>query len=177
MVVPLVLLLLAAAPCPTDVPRLRGASPREAAIIQDLLARSATARALASVIESLDVIVYVETSYRFPAGRAATRLVAATPVVRFFRVTLGPARHPDDLASLLAHELQHVTEMARLPDVRDARDVQRLYRRIGEDPLATSTFETAAAREIGWRVREELSRDQVGQKRSSDHDKGRSAGG
>ena len=177
MVVPLVLLLLAAAPCPSDLPRLRGASPREAAVIQDLLARSATARALASAIESLDVIVYVETSYRLPAGRAATRFVAATPVVRFIRITLGPSRHADELAALLAHELQHVTEMARVPDLRDDRDVRRLYQRIGEDPLATSTFETAAAREIGWRVREELSRGGAEHRRSRDQEKGRSTGG
>ena len=176
MVIPLVLLLIAATPGPSAVPRLRGASGEEAAVLHDLLSRSETARALAAVIESLDVIVYVETSFKLPRGRAVTRFVAATPSVRFLRITLGPPRHPDDFAALLAHELQHVTEMAQAPDLKGDRDVQQLYRRIGEDRMATSAFETAAARQVTDRVRAELRRNEPGRHREGP-ERARASGG
>lgn len=132
MVIPLVLLIAAGATLAPPVPRLRGASARETAIIADLLARSPTARTLATGLEA--------------------------PSARFVRVTLAPSGHPDDLAALLAHELQHVLEIARSPDVIDSRGVRRLYSRIGNDRSATAAFETAAAQEVALQVRRELSR-------------------
>lgn len=156
MLIPLVLLLAATAAPAT--PHLRGASDHETALIQDLLARSATARALASEIECRDVIVYVESTRTLSRGRAVTRFVTASNGVRYLRITLGPVPHRDDLAALLAHELQHVTEIARAPDVVDDAGVLRLYRAIGEERGAGNAFETAAAREVGAQVRAELSR-------------------
>ena len=155
MLIPLVLLLAAATAAPA-APHLRGASDRETALIRDLLARSATARALAAEIETADVIVYVETARAPGRGRAVTRFVTTSHGVRYIRITLGPVPHPDDLAALLAHELQHVTEIARAPDVVDDAGVLRLYRAIGEERAAGNAFETAAAREVGARVRAEL---------------------
>jgi hypothetical protein len=158
MVIPLVLLIAAGATLAPSLPRLRGASPRETAIIGDLLARSPTARALVAGLEGVDVIVYVEIDPKRPRGHGITRFVTATPSVRFVRVTLAPSGHPDDLAALLAHELQHVLEIARAPDVIYPRGVRRLYRSIGNDRSATSAFETVAAQEVALQVRRELSR-------------------
>ena len=155
MVIPLVL-LLATLPCSSALPRLRGTSVRETALISDLLTRSAIARTLAAAIEAADVIVYVQLSPTLPHGHATTRFVTATNQVRFVRVTLGATGHPDDLAALLAHELQHAIEIARDPGITDSAGVRRLYRSIGEDRTASSAFETAAAQEVGWRVRQEL---------------------
>jgi hypothetical protein len=155
MLIPLVLLLASATASVT--PHLRGASARETAVIRDLLARSETARALAAEIEARDVIVYVETARALTRGRAATRFVTAAHGMRYLRITLGAVPHGDDLAALLAHELQHVTEIARRPDVVDDAGVLRLYRAIGEERAAGNAFETAAAREVGARVRSELS--------------------
>jgi hypothetical protein len=158
MVTPLVLLFAAATTLVPSLPRLRGASPRETAIIADLLARSPTARTLAAGLASVDVIVYVEIDTRLPRGHGATRFVTSTPSARFVRVSLAPAGHADDLAALLAHELQHVLEIARASDVTDNRGVRRLYRSIGNDRSATSAFETVAAQEVAQQVRRELAR-------------------
>ena len=158
MVTSLALLLAAVTVLVPSVPRLRGASPRETAIIADLLARSATARALAAGLSSVDVIVYVQIDTKLPRGHGATRFVTSTPSARFVRISLAPAGHADDLAALLAHELQHVIEIARAPDVIDRRGVRRLYHVIGNDRSATSAFETVAAQEVAREVRRELSR-------------------
>ena len=164
MLLPLVLLLASAAAAPVT-PHLRGVSDRETALIHDLLARSATARALAAEIEASDVIVYVEMVRRQTRGRGLTRFVAASPGVRYLRITLGAVPHRDDLAALLAHELQHVTEIARARHVVDDAGVLHLYRVIGEERAAGNAFETAAAREMSARVRSELSQVRMAERR------------
>ena len=151
------ILLVTSAPAFADaVPRLPGTSPKEAVLIQGLLDRSSTARALADELESTDLIVYVQLTGAEPADRAATRLVTATQSYRFLRVVIGIMTPPSERAVLLAHELQHVIEIGRSPEVRDIAGLRRLYRRIGEDHSAKFAFETSAAREIGMRVRREL---------------------
>jgi hypothetical protein len=159
MVIPLMLLVAlatAASFTPTSPSNVRGASPRETALLRDLVLRSATARALATQIGSEGVIVYVEIRPSMPRGHGATRLAAATPSARFLRISLPRGAHPDDLAALLAHELQHALEIARA-GVADSDGVRRLYRAIGDDRHASVMFETVAAQEIGARVRQELS--------------------
>jgi hypothetical protein len=160
MGIPLVLLVAAAtassftSATPQNV---RGASPRETALIQALVARSATARTLTAQIGAEPVIVYVEIRLSMPRGHGATRLAATTSSTQFIRITLGPGGHPDDLAALLAHELQHALEIARA-GVRNSDDLRRLYRAIGEERAASVAFETVAAQEVGALVRQELSR-------------------
>lgn len=158
MLILLVLLLASGAAAPV-APHLRGASARERALIEELLARSATARALAAEIEACDVIVYVQMTRTLARARAVTGFVtAAAGGTRYIRITLGAVPHRDDLAALLAHELQHAAEIARSPNVKDDSGVRRLYRAIGEERGAGNAFETAAARDVGARVRTELSR-------------------
>ena len=156
MVTSLALLLAAVTVLVPSVPRLRGAAPRETAIIADLLARSPTARTLAASLSSVDVIVYLQIDTKLPRGHGATRFVTSTPSARFVRISLAPAGHADDLAALLAHELQHVLEIARAPDVIDSHGVRRLYHVIGNDRSATSAFETVEAQEVAREVRREL---------------------
>ena len=154
---PLVLLLATTSPSLADsVPQVRGASPRETRVIEHLLGRSATARALVSELESSDVIVYVELAPNEAGGRAATRFVTTTASHRFLRIVIGAMTPPYERGPLLAHELQHAVEIAREPDVRDDDGMRRLYLRIGEDRAARASFETAAARATGLRVRREL---------------------
>jgi hypothetical protein len=93
-------LLMTIVPCAADPlvshPRIRGISPRETRLIQEVLARSATARALAAEIEETDLIVYVQYSAEQPVGRAVTRLAAATNEQRYLRVIMGPTTHATD---------------------------------------------------------------------------------
>ena len=150
-------LLVVIAPSVTaSNPRLRGTSAKEVRLIEDLLARSPTARALLARIEATDVIAYVQLAPDLPAGRAATRFVVATESGRFLRVVIGAMTNPVDRPALLAHEMQHVVEIAMSSDVRDNATLRALYARIGEDRSARSAFETSAARDVGSRVTREL---------------------
>jgi hypothetical protein len=156
-VLPLAILVAAAVPCAAAPgARVRGASPTETRLIQDLLARSDTARALAAEIDATDLIVYVQLTGDQAAGRGATRLVTAGPLYRYLRIVVGAMTHPKDRGPLLAHELQHAVEIGRAPEVRDEEGLRQLYWRIGEDSRAQFAFETSAAREIGVRVLREM---------------------
>ena len=150
------LLVTAVAASDETVPRLRGTSAIEIRIIDDVVSRSATARSLLRELESYDVIAYVQLVPGELSGRAATRFVTATPDYRFLRVVIGARTSPDDVGSLLVHELQHVLEIARSPEVRDVPSMRKLYQRIGENQNARFEFETTAAREVTLRARREL---------------------
>jgi hypothetical protein len=150
-------LTVMAVPSAADpVTRLRATSAKETKIIQQLLARSATGRALLRELDATDVIVYVQLTTDQSAGAAATRFVITTGDQRYLRVLLGARTLPSERPVLLAHELQHALEIARATDVRDNEGMQRLYMRIGENRRARFEFETTAAREISARVRQEL---------------------
>ena len=153
-------LLITIVPCAADPrdphPQIRGTSRNETRLIQEVLARSTTARGLAAEIEGTDLIVYVQYSAEQPVGRAVTRLAAATPEHRYLRVIMGPTTHATERGALLAHELQHAVEIGRDPGVRDENGMRRLFAEIGEDRHARFAFETTAAREIGARVLREL---------------------
>lgn len=151
-----VLAVLAAWSPAAASPRVRGASIKETRILQDLLARSETARALVADIDATDLIVYVQLAIDQGPGRGATRLVDARGDYRYLRIVIGAMTHPADRGALIAHELQHALEIGRATDVRDNETLRRLYARIGEDARALFAFETAAARRVGARVSQEL---------------------
>jgi hypothetical protein len=58
--------------------------------------------------------------------------------------------------SIVGHELQHALEVALQPSVRDLASFATLYMRIGDQPVRSDRFDTAAAREAGRRVRNEM---------------------
>jgi hypothetical protein len=150
------LLVTAVSASDETVPRLRGTSTIEMRIIDDVLARSTTARMLVRELDAHDVIAYVQMVPGELPGRAATRFVTATAEYRFLRVVIGARTSPGDVGALLVHELQHVLEIARAPEVRDVATMRKLYQRIGENPNARFEFETTAAREVTLRARREL---------------------
>jgi hypothetical protein len=70
-------------------------------------------------------------------------------------------RHPNNVIATLAHELQHVLEVAQSPDVKDAATMRALFERIGAVRVSSATttaYETEAARRIGEQVLRELSK-------------------
>ena len=153
----LTILLATTTPSLADTrPHVRGVSPKESQMIEHLLAASETARGLADEIDASDLIVYVELTPSLIAGRGATRFVTTTGGFRFLRVVIGATTPLGDRGALLGHELQHAAEIARAPEVQNDDALRRLYERIGEDRQARFSFETAAAREVGQRVRREL---------------------
>jgi hypothetical protein len=141
----------------TFASHVRPASGVAQTLLTEAVSRSAIVNRLLERLESTDTIVYVEVIGTPELPLARTKLVAASPNVRFLRISIN-ARVPYwDRVPLLAHELQHAVEIAGATDVKDDEGVRRLYARIGF-PGGTNRFETAEARETEWRVRAEMVR-------------------
>jgi hypothetical protein len=105
------------------------------------------------------VIVFVVISPEPGVWRGDTRLTSEPGKPRMLRVTLNNDLAPDERIAVLAHELQHVVEIAGAPDVVDGDSMRRLFKRI--EYLVNSTgnrYETRAAQQIEHRVRREITR-------------------
>lgn len=134
---------------------LRSLTPELHWIIQDTAARSATARALIARLGNTDAIVYVERTSSPQVPVARTKLVTSVSGARFLRIGINTAVRFADLGPMLAHELQHAVEIAERDEVRDEDDVRDLYQKIGR-ARGGDRFETEAARDVEWIVRQEL---------------------
>lgn len=119
--------------------------------------RSPTVRHLVSRIERADLIVYLEIQPAIQPGlTACVTWMAATPTRRLVRVSLRPGLRPADAVASVAHELQHVVEVAEHPEVRSSDALLALYRRIGHSTSAALRhFDTAAAVAAGVSARSE----------------------
>lgn len=147
--------LSAAAP---EVPRIRAESRRVAAWIARGRAESDTLRALLDRLERGDVIVYVEIDPGMRKGLdAGVTWLAATPSTRYLRASIRPDLPAREAVAMIAHELQHVLEVAEHPEVRSERALAALYARIGHSTgAAGGRWDTRAALRTGDRVRLEL---------------------
>lgn len=136
--------------------------PLTRTIATDPLAREALALALARFVETAalvaeiersDLVVHVVTGWLPHQVTGVVRFVAATPTNRYLRIVLRIPGAVPSLACVLAHELHHVVEIARMPDVRDEASLAAAYRRIGFPCMREGYFETAAAADAGRRAR------------------------
>ena len=135
----------------------------ESAVLHSVMAktldRSATFRRLVEQVEQSDVIVYL-TCERFDVSTLSgrTALTAAQPGVRYLRVQIDCQQRDQPLAAILAHELQHVVEIASAASVVDRRSFARLFSEIGFAicrSASSEQYETMAALHAGERVRRE----------------------
>ena len=139
--------------------RVRSESSRLRMVVATTFARSATFQSLVNRIEQSDVIVYL-TCHHFGSATliGQTALISARPGVRYLLVQV-LCQQPDQmLVAILAHELQHVVEIAATPSVVDDQSFARLFSAIGFRTCFSSRreqFETMAAIDIGNRVRTE----------------------
>jgi hypothetical protein len=131
--------------------RVRGESQSARRLLQDGLRLSPTFARLVDRIEHSDLIVYVRLQSVAPGTVGATQLVASSHGTRYVLVTIGPQALELDLLARLAHELQHVTEIADAVDVRDDAGLRRLFRQIGW-ASGSDRWETQAAVDLGRRV-------------------------
>jgi hypothetical protein len=143
-----------------DLKRIRTESPTLSTVMTTAFDRSATFRSLVERIEQSDVIVYL-TCERFDATNlnGRTALATARLGVRYLRVEIRCQQSDQALAAIVAHELQHVVEIASTASVVDQRSFARLFSEIGfatcRSPWSEQ-FETMAALQTGERVRREL---------------------
>ena len=140
-------------------PHIRAADPHMRALIEDAVDSSAIVRALVERLAASDVVVFVVCEGN-PSVRAPGRLNFMTSAggVRYLVIRLKPKRRTAAIA-MLAHELQHATEIADSPAIVDERSLAREYERIGYRSHASHgglAFDSKAAVDVGRRVAEEL---------------------
>jgi len=142
-------------PPPARMTHLRPVSEIAQRIVSDATRASPTVVSMIAEIEQSDLIVYLDVTTGAGAEIGATRLAGANASVRFLYVTINLTLDPHRRVAILAHELQHVLEVAGAPDVRDAAGMQRLFERIGHS-LGRQQYETSAATDVERAVDREL---------------------
>jgi hypothetical protein len=140
--------------------RIRTESNQLATVFDRTVERSSTFRLIVERIEQSDVIVHLTCSnFRSLLLAGRTALVSGGPDVRYVRVEILCSQGEPALVTIVAHELQHVLEIASTPDVVDERSFVRLFRAIGFSTCwstGSEQFETTAAIATGDRVRAEF---------------------
>ena len=137
--------------------RVRTVGPEAAALLGDGVARSPTLAQLVSDVNQTELLVRVELA-SFLKSSGDISIISATSAFRYLRIRVRIPAARTDLIVALAHELRHAIEIAGDPDARDESAVRRLYARIGRADWKGDHFETRAAQETGWRVRDELTK-------------------
>jgi hypothetical protein len=119
------------------------------------LRRSAMFADLVAEIERHNVIAYIVLDPDLK-WRGSTAFVVSSGPTSYVRVRLNSRLATEDAIGSLAHELQHVLEIAcARPAVTSDREVQNLYRTIGFR-VGVGEFESTAALTTERQVRHEL---------------------
>jgi hypothetical protein len=133
---------------------LRAASPVVRSLIDEAMVSSAIVNRLVAQLQRSDTIVYVEMTGSPEVPRARTMLASASRDVRFLRISISVLIPPMERMPLLAHELQHATEIAAATEARDEAGIRQLYQRIGLGG-GSDRWETREAGEVERQVRAE----------------------
>ena len=147
----------ATAPVPINPnARVRPMQPLVEKLLATGMGRSESFRRLIREIEASDVIVYIEARRDLRSGVGASmRFLATSASDRFVKIHLDANHNPHVLVALLGHELQHVVEVAQNRSIRSADDLRVFYREKGVR-TGPDSFDSEAARQMGYVVREEL---------------------
>ncbi len=153
------IVLIAAAMAPeqsgTASPRVRPQSSKADDVVRDAVRRSPTVAALLAGLDSSDLIVLVDLVNDPGTFLARTAIIGATDQSRFLHIALNSRLSADRMVELLGHELQHATEIADSPEIRDDLGLARAYTRLGWQ-FESGHFETDLARATEQIVRFEL---------------------
>ncbi|HKB09065.1 MAG TPA: hypothetical protein VKD69_00375 [Vicinamibacterales bacterium] len=143
------------------ISNVRGIDDASAALIRDLIARSATGRDLVNRIDRSDLVVYVRRR-QFPTATLNGRIgfVQSDGSRRLAAIEIAAPRNYVEEIAALGHELQHAVEIASDPTVCSSASLAAFYARIGDltnqSTPSEESYETHAAAEIGTRVRQEV---------------------
>lgn len=143
---------------------VRSENAEIAAAITDAIDQSPTFARLVDAINRTNGIVYIQAGRcPVPGLRGCLlHLIYSTDHARYLWIRVQPMVHRIDLASTLAHELQHALEVLQQPSIRQHHDLLQFYRSpdaraFGSSAQGTfASYETAAAIAIGATVRMEL---------------------
>ena len=137
---------------------VRGTDESTRAIIAEGRRRSATFGELVGDLERSNYIVYVEAVATLRNGMKGA-LLHGSGAKHMLRVHLRVNLPHDEQIAVLAHELQHVREVAQAGITADPAEMELLFRRIGGRRLAggrRQQFETDAALRAGDQVAADL---------------------
>jgi signal transduction histidine kinase len=149
---------LAAEPARPRWSHTRPLTPGAATLLTRAAERSTILRTQLEAIEQTDVVVYVLDSMSRSVGdpKASLEFVATAGGRRYVVVRVDRwSLNPSEALAWFGHELQHAIEVASAPEVTNAAQLARLYRRIGWE-YGSGQFESDAAQTAGHRVRNEL---------------------
>lgn len=141
-------------------PHVRPETADAQSLLDELIARSPTARALVGELDRSTVLVYLR--YRvFISARLNGRigLVRSSRPTRTLIVELPCSRLRIEQLVTLGHELQHAVEIARQPAIVSPAALAAHFSRIGirtSGPLEADTFETVDAIRVSTMVHKEL---------------------
>jgi hypothetical protein len=155
-----VLLALASSSQAESLQRIRTTSPYVQTVLTSASEKSPTLRSIVERIAASNVIVYV-TCVRFAsvALNGRTLWAEANSGARYLRVQVDCMLPRANLVAILAHELQHVAEVADAPAVVDEATFGKLFSVIGYSTCSrfSEQYETDGAIVAGERVRQEFS--------------------
>jgi hypothetical protein len=136
---------------------VRARSPIAAAALEYGLQHSPTLQALLDRLKQTDIVAYVDSDLS-PLGDVwgRTSFISKTEHCRYVRVLITAHINLSQAAALLAHELQHVYEIATHPEVVDDATLSAMYRRVGQKGRYANTFDSEEALEMGARVAAEI---------------------
>jgi hypothetical protein len=139
------------------VPHVRVRHAALEPFLREAIERSATTREMVATLDASDVIVYFELMPRMPASLPGGLGFAATAGrFRYLRIALNPTNTRKQMIAMIGHELQHAVEIAAEPTIRNTRDLQKHYKRIGIAGSGDEMWDTKAAREVGRIVAREV---------------------
>lgn len=143
---------------PAAVPprtRVRPQTALAAAVVQGAVAKSPTVAKLIANLETSDLYVFIDLTMDTSVATAKTTFLTANSTGRFVHIVMNATIGEYERIELLAHELQHVTEIARTPSVRDQATFRAMLHDIGW-AVRAKEFETDAARQVEMTVHREL---------------------
>jgi len=156
----------------TPAPHVRPETSATVALLDDLLERSPTARALAAAVNESDVIAYVRhRAFTTATLNGRIGFVQSEAPTRMLIIEIACQRSWIDQLVTLGHELQHAAEIAASTSVVDPRSMARYFDRIGmrlAGPRDAETFETTRAQRVSVSIRQELIENR-GRPRTTDH--------
>ena len=146
--------------CQPAVPRVRSEEPRLRALLERGLFRSPTLKTLVSELNDSDVIVFItwlSSATRSDYGGYLLNRVVLAGGYRYLLISVNGHSTDDRVIALIAHELQHALEVARVSEVGRTMSVQELFRKIATVPCGRGDcFETIDAIRVQDAVMQEL---------------------
>ena len=145
-------------PChPAGVSAIRSRSPLASAALEFGLKHSPSMQALVTSLQDTDVVAYIDSDLK-PLGDTwgHVAFISKTQSCRYVRIAITAHINLSQAAALLAHELQHVFEIASHPEVVNDRTLSEMYLRYGHRGRYENSYDSAEAVEMGARVAAEI---------------------